>query len=121
MTRSEEELRVGKREVESGRVRLRKWVETEPVSANVELRTESVHVNREPISGGVEGGRIGEQTIETTLHSEQAVVDKQTVAKERISLDKDVKVEQQTVTDEVRKERVEIDGADDDTTTGRRR
>src|SRR4051794_23312441 len=31
MTRSEEELRVGKREVEAGRVRLRKWVESEPV------------------------------------------------------------------------------------------
>jgi uncharacterized protein (TIGR02271 family) len=122
LTRSEEELRVGKREVESGRVRLRKWVETEPVSANVELRTESVHVNREPIDEVVTGGgaQIGEQTIETTLRSEEAVVDKQTVAKERISLDKDVAVEQQTVTDEVRKERVEIDGADDDT-SGRRR
>ncbi len=113
LTRSEEELRVGKREAESGRVRLRKWVETEPVSADVELRTETVHVNREPVDEVVDGGQIGEQTIETTLRSEEPVVDKQTVAKERVSLDKDVNVEQQTVTDEVRKERVEIDGADD--------
>jgi uncharacterized protein (TIGR02271 family) len=114
LTRSEEELRVGKREVESGRVRLRKWVETEPVEANVELRRETVHVHREPVDGVVEGGQIGEQEIETTLRSEEAVVDKQTVARERVSLDKDVEVEQQTVSDEVRKERVEVEGADTD-------
>ena len=123
LTRSEEELRVGTREVEADRVRLRKWVETEPVQANVELRKETVHVHREPVDEVVTGAQIGEQEIETTVRSEEAVIEKQTVAKERVSLDKDVQVEQQTVSDEVRKERIETDGVDgvDGETTDRGR
>jgi uncharacterized protein (TIGR02271 family) len=117
LTRSEEELRVGKREVETGRVRLRKWVETEPVEADVSLERETVHLNREPINQPVSGAEIGEQTIETTLRAEEPVVDKQVVARERVSLDKDVEVEQRTVSDEVRRERVEVD---DDTRASRR-
>ncbi|MBA2475833.1 MAG: PRC and DUF2382 domain-containing protein [Actinobacteria bacterium] len=113
LTRSEEELRVGKREVEAGRVRLRKWVETEPVQADVELRHETVHVERQSIDEVVSGADIGEQEIEVPLHEEQAVVQKRVVAKERIALDKDVETEQETITDEVRKERVEVEGADD--------
>ena len=112
MTRSEEELRVGKREVEAGRVRLRKWVETEPVQEEVELRRETVDVHREPIDRPVSGAEIGEQEIEVPLRAEQAVAEKQTVAKERITLDKDVETERETVAGEVRKERVEVDGDD---------
>ena len=44
------------------------------------------------------------------LSAEEPVVQKQTVARERISLDKDVETETQTVSDEVRKERVDVDG-----------
>src|SRR4051812_40924764 len=114
LTRSEEELTVGKREVESGRVRLRKWVETEPVQASVELEHETAHVHRERIDQPVSGAEIGEQVVETTLREEQPVVEKRTVAKERVSLDKDVDVREETVQDEVRKERVDVDGAVDD-------
>ena len=112
MTRSEEELRVGKREVEAGRVRLRKWVETEPVQEEVELRRETVDVHREAIDQPVEGAEIGEQEIEVPLRAEQAVAEKQTVAKERITLDKDVETERDTVSGELRKERVEVEGED---------
>jgi stress response protein YsnF len=114
LTRSEEELAVGKRQVESGRVRLRKWVETEPVETTVELERETAHVHRERIDQPVAGAEIGEQVVETTLREEQPVVEKQTVARERVSLDKDVDVRQETVRDEVRKERVEVEGAVDD-------
>ena len=110
VVRSEEELRVGKREVEAGRLRLHKWVETEPVEMDVELRRETVRVEREPIDQPVSGAEIGEQEVEIALHAEEAVVQKETVAKERISLDTEVETEHQTVTDEVRKERVEIEG-----------
>jgi uncharacterized protein (TIGR02271 family) len=113
VTRSEEELRVGKRSVEAGAVRLRKWVETEPVQANVNLTRETVHVNREPVDQVVTGAEIGEQTIEIPLRDEEAIVDKQVVAKERISLDKDAEERTETVSDEIRKERVEIEGAED--------
>ena len=113
VVRSEEELSVGKRDVARGRARLHKWVETEPVSANVELRQEMARVTREPIDQPVSGVEIGEQEIEVELRGEEAMVQKQTVAKERISLEKDVTTERETVSDEVRREHVEVeaDGA----------
>jgi uncharacterized protein (TIGR02271 family) len=114
LTRSEEELRVGKRSVEAGSVRLRKWVETVPVQTDINLTRETVHVNREPVDQVVTGAEIGEQTIEVPLRDEEAVVDKQTVARERVSLDKDVEERTESISDEVRRERVDIDGADDD-------
>jgi len=110
MTRSEEEIAVGKREQEVGRARLRKWVETEPVEATVELREERVRVERQPIDEPVRGAEISEDVVETTVRGEEAVVEKRAVAKERVSLEKDVDTRQETVRDEVRKERVEIEG-----------
>src|SRR5215210_5783544 len=49
ITRSEEELRVGKQETQAGRARLRKRVETEPVAMDVELQRETARVVREPV------------------------------------------------------------------------
>ncbi len=110
VTRSEEELRVGKRQVDAGSVRLRKWVETEPVTADVELKREKVRIERESIDEPMSGVEIGEEQIDVTLRSEEAVVDKQVVGKERIKLQKDVETETKTVKDDVRKERVEVEG-----------
>lgn len=109
VVRSEEELQVGKRDVETGRARLRKHVETEPVDLDVDLKRETAHVTREPIDQPVSGAEIGEQEVEVPLHGEEAVVQKQTVAKERVSVDKDVETEHQQVSDDVRKERVDVD------------
>ena len=113
VTRSEEELRVGTREVEAGRVRLRKWVETQPVEADVTLHRETARIEREPINQPVSGAEIGEQEVELRLTEEEAVVSKDTVAKERISLSKEVVAEEQTIRDEVRQERVEVEGAEE--------
>jgi uncharacterized protein (TIGR02271 family) len=113
ITRSEEELQVGKREVEAGRARLRKWVETEPVDMDVELKRETARVTREPIDQAVSDAEIGEEEVEVGLRQEEAVVQKQTVAKERVGIEKDVDTARETVSDEVRKERVEIDGDED--------
>ncbi len=110
VTRHEEELRVGKRDVETGRARLRKWVETEPVSEDVELRRETARVTREPIDQPAGSGEIGEEEIAVPLRAEQPVVEKRTVAKERVGVEKDVETERETVGDEVRKERVEVEG-----------
>ena len=54
--------------------------------------------------------KMDEQEVEVPLREEQPVVQKETVAKERIGLEKDVETERQTVGDEVRKERVEVEG-----------
>ncbi len=109
LTRSEEEIEVGKRKVEAGSVRLRKWVETEPVEQDVELRRETAHVTREPVDRVVGDAELGEQEIDVPLHEEQPVVQKQTVAKERIGVERDVGTTRETVSDEVRKERVELE------------
>jgi uncharacterized protein (TIGR02271 family) len=113
VTRSEEELQVGKREVDAGSVRLRKWVVTEPAQADVELQREQAHVTREAIDEPVDADAMGEDEIEVPLRAEQAVVQKQVVAKERIAVEKDVETERQTVSDELRKEQVEVEGADE--------
>lgn len=112
VVRSEEELNVGKAPVQAGQVRLRKYVENEPVTANVELQQEVARVEREAINQPVSGAEIGEDTVEVDLHAERPVVEKQAIAKERVSLDKDVETETAQVSDQLRKERVEVDGED---------
>jgi uncharacterized protein (TIGR02271 family) len=115
MTRSEEELTVGKTQREAGRVRLRKYVVTEEVQQTVPVQREEVRIEREPITDGnvdeaLDGPAISDEEHEIVLHEEQPVVQKQVVPKERVRLDKDTVTEEQTVSDEVRKERIDVDG-----------
>ena len=110
IVRSEEELHVGTERVRTGTARLRKWVETEPVEMDVELQREKVQVHREPVNQVVTGAEFREEEIEVPLHAEEAVVEKKTVAKERISVDRNEETTHERVTDEVRKERVAIEG-----------
>jgi uncharacterized protein (TIGR02271 family) len=109
VTRTEEELHVGARPAEAGRVRLRKWVDTEPVEADVELTRERAHVQRERIDEPVSGHDFGEEEVEVPLHAEEPVVEKRAVAKERVSIGKRAESDTHTVTDTVRKERVDVD------------
>jgi uncharacterized protein (TIGR02271 family) len=114
MTRSEEEVRVGKTEREAGRVRLRKYVVEDEVTETVPVKREEARVEREPITdanagAATEGPAISEEEHEVVLHEEQAVVDKQAVPKERVRLDKDVHVDEQQISETARKEQIEID------------
>ena len=115
MTRSEEELRVGTAERESGRARLRKYVVTEQVETTVPVSREEVRIEREPITDAnvdqaTEGPEISEEEHEVVLHEEEPVVEKRTVPKERVRLDKETVTGGETVSDEVRKEQIEADG-----------
>ena len=115
MTRSEEELRVGTAKQERGRARLRKYVVTEQVQQTVPVQREEVRIEREPITGenvdqAVSGPEISEEEHEVVLHEEQPVVEKRTVPKERVRLDKETVVDEQTVSEELRKEQIEADG-----------
>jgi uncharacterized protein (TIGR02271 family) len=115
MTRSEEELDVGTRSVDAGRVRLRKYVVTENVTTTVPVRKERVRVEREPITdanvdAATSGPDISEEEHVVELHEEEPVVGKKAVPKERVRLDKDTVTEDREVSDEVRKEQVEVDG-----------
>ena len=114
MTRSEEELRVGKVAREAGRVRLRKYVVTEPVQASVTVAKEEARVEREPITdanvdAALSGPEISEAEHEVVLHEEEVVAEKRTVPKERVRLTKDVKTEEQPVQAELAKEQIEVE------------
>ena len=114
MTRSEEELRVDTERREAGRARLRKYVVTEEVTKRVPVQREEVRIEREPITdanrdAALDGPEISEEEHEVVLHEEAPVVDKQAVPKERVRMETDTRTDEETVTDEVRKERIETD------------
>ncbi|MET1087274.1 MAG: PRC and DUF2382 domain-containing protein [Arthrobacter sp.] len=117
MTRSEERLNVGTERETAGRARLRKYVTTEHVTTTVPVQREEVRLEREPITdanrgAALNGPDISEEEHEVILHEERPVVEKETVAVERVRLDKDVVQEEVTVNEEVRKEHIEADGVD---------
>jgi uncharacterized protein (TIGR02271 family) len=120
MTRSEEELRVGTRTRERGRVRLRKYLTTETQTVTVPIQREEVRVEREPITdanraAATSGPELSEEEHEVTLHEETPVVDKRAVPKERVRLDTDTVTEQRQVTEDLRKEQIQVHGDDDHT------
>jgi uncharacterized protein (TIGR02271 family) len=115
MTRSEEELRIDKIRRPSGLVRLRKHITTEQVSATVPVQREEARIEREPITDAnvgqaMRGGDLTEEEHELTLSEEEVTVDKRVVPKERVRLDKDVVTEERSVTEDVRKENIEVEG-----------
>jgi uncharacterized protein (TIGR02271 family) len=110
----EEQLRVGKREVGRGSVRVRSYVVEQPVQDQVHLREERVHVERRPVdrpadivAGAAEPFR--ERTIEVTATAEKAVVAKEARVKEEIVVGKDTEERTETVSDTVRRTEIEID------------
>ena len=124
MTRSEERLNVGTRTEEAGRARLRKYVVSENVTETVPVSREEVRVEREPITdanvgNAMDGPAISEEEHEVTLHAERPVVEKEAVPVERVRLDKETVTDQERVSEDVHKEKIEVDG-DRDRGTDRR-
>jgi uncharacterized protein (TIGR02271 family) len=118
MTRSEEELAVGTQTRERGRARLRKYVTTETQQVTVPVQREEVRVEREPITdanldAATSGPDISEEEHEVTLHEETPVVEKRAVPRERVRLDTETVTDQRQVSEEVRKEQIEVDGDQD--------
>ena len=114
MTRSEEEITVGKTQREAGRVRLRKYVVTEEVQQTVPVQREEVRLEREPITEANAGDAtdvpaISDEEHEVTLHEEVPVAETVAVPKERVRLDKETVTDEETVSGEVRQERIEVD------------
>lgn len=112
MTRSEEQLRVGKESVEAGKARLHKYVTSERVETDVPLQSESVRLEREPITdanrdAAMSGPEIKEAEYEVGLKAERPVVQKETVPIERVRLSKQQETQTQTVGDELRAEHIE--------------
>jgi uncharacterized protein (TIGR02271 family) len=118
MTRSEEELQVGTETRERGRARLRKYVTTETQQVTVPVQREEVRVEREPITdanldAATSGPAISEEEHEVTLREEEVVVDKRAVPKERVRLDTETVTDERQVSEEVRKEQIQVEGDQD--------
>ena len=100
--------------VATGKARLRKYIVTENQTVTVPVSREEIRLEREPITdanigNALDGPTISEEEHEVVLHAERPVVAKEAIPVERVRLDTETVTEQQTVSDQVRKEQVELD------------
>jgi uncharacterized protein (TIGR02271 family) len=108
----EEQLNVGKRQVEGGGVRVRTKVEEKPVEAQVKLQEETVRVDRRPVdrpATEADFARAQGGTIEATETKEVPVVNKQAKVVEEVIVGKEARERTETVRDTVRKTDVDVE------------
>ena len=120
---SEETLQVGKREVDRGSTRIRRFVVERPVDEQIRLRNETVSVFRRPVTGAATVGAdaFRDHEIVVTETAEEAVVGKTAHVVEEVVVQKGVQERVETVHDTVRREEIEIEGPNGrtlDATTG---
>jgi len=108
----QEQLKVGKREVQRGGVRVFSRVVETPVNESIGLREEHVNVQRravdEPISTA-DSSAFKEQSIEMRETAEEAVVEKSARVVEEVTINKEVTQREQQINDTVRHTEVEVE------------
>lgn len=109
----EENLKIGEREVERGSARLHTSVETEQVEETLRLREEHVRVDRRDVDRPATEAELAEafqeRTIEMRETAEEAVVEKEARVTGEVVIGKEVGEREQTVSDTVRRMRVDVD------------
>lgn len=118
----EENLQVGKREVETGGVRLRSRIIEKPVEESLRLREEHVRVERKKVDRAVTSADLDnfqEGTVELTEHAEVPVVAKEARIVEEISLGKTVEHRDETIQETVRNTEVDVEEINTNNTTKR--
>ncbi|MEO7578940.1 MAG: YsnF/AvaK domain-containing protein [Massilia sp.] len=108
----QEELRVGKREVQRGGVRIFQRIVETPVNETVNLREEHVNVERRPVDQPISGADLAafeEKSIELRETAEEAVVQKSARVVEEVVVGKQVSEHQEQISDTVRHTEVEIE------------
>ena len=108
----QERLRVGKREVAAGTVRVRSYVVERPVEEQVRLHEERINVRRTPVDRAVtdaDTALFEERTIEARATSEEAVINKEIRVVEEIGIEKQSTERTETVRDTVRETKVELE------------
>jgi uncharacterized protein (TIGR02271 family) len=108
---AEEHLDVGKRQVETGRARVRRFVIEEPVESQVTLHEEHAALLRRPVSDGraIKDVDWTDKTIEITETAEQAVVNKTAHIAEEVVVRREGSDHVETVRDKIRRQQVEIE------------
>uniref|UniRef100_UPI00104180D9 YsnF/AvaK domain-containing protein n=1 Tax=Actinomadura roseirufa TaxID=2094049 RepID=UPI00104180D9 len=109
-TRCEEQLRIGTERHESGRIHVRKWVETETVERTIPISHEEIKIDREPITGGRPDAAmsVSEDDRVIILYEERPLLSTEIIPVERIRISTRQVQDEQTVRGEIRKERIEV-------------
>jgi uncharacterized protein (TIGR02271 family) len=115
----QEELKVGKREVQRGGVRIYQRVVETPVNESVSLREEHVNVERRPVDRPIDPAQVGtfqESSFELRENAEEAVVQKTARVVEEVVVGKEVSQRTEQISDTVRSTEVDIEqlGSTDD-------
>jgi uncharacterized protein (TIGR02271 family) len=108
----QEQLKVGKREVQRGGVRVFSRVVETPVNESIGLREEHVNVERRPVNepiSGMDSTAFKEQSIEVRETAEEAVVEKSARVVEEVMVNKEVTQREQQIRDTVRHTEVEVE------------
>jgi uncharacterized protein (TIGR02271 family) len=107
---SEEEVKVGKRPVGAGEVKLHKTVTTELVNVPVELKREDIVVERVAAHEvGAGKGTFEEEVIKVPLSREEPVVEKEVHVTGGVRVRKTEGVDTETIQETVRREDVDVD------------
>lgn len=117
----QEDLKVGKREVQRGGVRVFSRVVETPVDQTIGLREEHVNVQRRPVDqpiSSTDATAFKEQSIELRETAEEAVVQKSARVVEEVLVGKEVSQRQEQIHDTVRHTEVEVENLAGDTTLG---
>ena len=111
---SEETIEIGKRQVDRGSTRIRRYTVERPVEEQIRLRDETVSVSRRPVTGRSEVGAdaFTDREIVVNETEEQAVVGKTSRVVEEVVVQKGVNERTETVHDTVRREEIEVEGPD---------
>ena len=111
----EEELAVGKRQVQSGGARIHTYITERPVEESITLREEHVTVDRRPVDRAVTDADMafGEKSFDVTETSEEAIVGKTARVVEEVVVGKTAAERTETVTDTVRRTDVEVEDLTD--------
>lgn len=108
----QEELTVGKKEVQGGGIRVYTHVTETPVQEQITLREEHVVVDRQPVNRAVSAADLDalkEQTISVTTKVEEAVVAKDARVVEEVTIGKQATDRTETISDTVRRTEVEVE------------
>lgn len=108
----EEDLQVGKREVQRGGVRVYSHTEQIPVEEDIRLREEHVSVERRPVDRpltAADSDAFKDEDIEISETAEEPVISKQARVKEEVVINKDVDERTEKVRDTVRRTKVDIE------------
>ena len=111
-----EEISIGKKEVETGGVRVKSYMTETPVHEQVQLRQEHVNVERRPVdrpASPEDFDTFKEGTIEMRETAEKAVVGKEARVVEEVVVSKNVDTRTEDINDSVRETHIDVEPLED--------